>query len=85
MYRVIYKKAAAKGLMKIRGNQGKKIRDALEEIAITPKGYKGDWKPLSGSPYWRLRIGGYRAICEIQDDKLVLLALKIGPRGDVYK
>jgi len=25
----------------------------------------GDWKQLQGSPFWRLRVGGWRIICEI--------------------
>lgn len=34
---------------------------------------------------WRYRIGDYRLICDIQDEKLVILALCIGHRRDVYK
>ena len=33
---------------------------------------------------WRYRVGGYRIICEIQDDKLVVLALLIGHRREIY-
>ena len=33
----------------------------------------------------RYRIGDYRLICEIQDDKLVILALTIGHRREVYE
>ncbi|MCD7727289.1 MAG: type II toxin-antitoxin system RelE/ParE family toxin [Ruminococcus sp.] len=33
---------------------------------------------------WRYRIGDYRLICEIEDDKLVILALSVGHRRDVY-
>lgn len=33
---------------------------------------------------WRYRIGDYRMICSIQDNKLVILALTIGHRKDVY-
>ncbi len=35
--------------------------------------------------HWRLRVGGYQAVCAIEDGDLVLLVLKVGPRGDVYK
>lgn len=38
---------------------------------------------LSGS--WRYRIGDYRLICEIFDDKLIILALTIEHRKDIYK
>lgn len=34
---------------------------------------------------WRYRIGDYRLICEIKDDKLVILALTVGHRRDIYK
>lgn len=34
---------------------------------------------------WRYRIGDYRIIWLIEDDKLVILALTIGHRSDIYK
>ena len=34
---------------------------------------------------WRYRIGDYRLICEIRDEELVILALTIGHRREVYK
>jgi len=37
------------------------------------------------SSFWRLRVGNWRAICEIREQELVLLVLKIGSRGDGYK
>ncbi len=37
------------------------------------------------SGQWRYRIGDYRLICSIEDDKLVILALTVGHRSDIYK
>ena len=34
---------------------------------------------------WRYRIGDYRLICEIRDEELVIIALSIGHRRDIYK
>lgn len=34
---------------------------------------------------WRYRVGDFRVICEIQDDRLVVLAIAIGHRREVYK
>jgi mRNA interferase RelE/StbE len=34
---------------------------------------------------WRYRIGDYRLLCDIQDEKLVILALTVGHRRDVYE
>lgn len=36
------------------------------------------------SGQWRYRIGDYRLICQIEDERLVILALNIGHRRDVY-
>ncbi len=33
---------------------------------------------------WRYRIGNYRLICQIEDDKLIILALSIGHRKNIY-
>lgn len=39
--------------------------------------------PLSG--FWRYRIGDYRVICEIDEGRLVVIALIVGHRGDIYR
>ena len=44
---------------------------------------KGPTANRSGQ--WRYRIGDYRMICTIQDDKLVILALSIGHRREIYQ
>lgn len=36
------------------------------------------------SGQWRYRIGDYRLICQINDNKLVILALSVGHRREVY-
>ena len=37
------------------------------------------------SGQWRYRVGNYRLIAEIEDDRIVILILSIGHRSDVYK
>ncbi len=85
MYTLTFKKSALKMLLKMPRGHAQKMQEALEAIAEDPFNYQGDWKPLKGEPYWRLRQGSYRAICSINDGELVLLVLKGGSRGDVYK
>ena len=38
--------------------------------------------PLAG--LWRYRIGDYRAICDIYDQRLVGLVIEVGSRSDIY-
>ena len=37
------------------------------------------------SGQWRYRIGDYRLICHINDNELIILALSVGHRRDVYE
>lgn len=44
---------------------------------------KGLTAGLSGK--WRYRIGDYRVLCVLRDAELVVLAIEIGHRRDIYK
>ena len=34
---------------------------------------------------WRYRVGDYRLICDIQDERITVLVLELGHRKDVYR
>ena len=85
MFTIRYSKQANKTKAKMPKDIAERIDAALESIAADPVAYQGDWKSLQDSPFWRLREGGWRAICEIIHNELIIYVLKIGPRGDVYK
>jgi mRNA interferase RelE/StbE len=40
---------------------------------------------LSGRDEYRLRVGDYRVLFEIEDDQLVVLVVEIGHRRGVYR
>ena len=58
-----------------------------DKIWLIVKTPEKRWKGLTANHHgqWRYRIGDYRLICEIDDQKLVILALSIGHRRNVYK
>jgi mRNA interferase RelE/StbE len=85
MFTIRYSKRANKTKAKMPKDVAKRIDAALESIAADPVAYQGDWKPLQDSPFWRLREGDWRAICEIMHSELIIYVLKIGSRGDAYK
>ena len=85
MYKIIFKKEAAKSLNKLPRNLAKMIREKLEAVAANPYADHPNAKKLQGRDGYRLRVGDWRVIYEIQNDKLVILVLKIAPRGEVYR
>lgn len=42
-------------------------------------------KQLQDSEFWRYRVGDYRILCEIQDERLTVLAVDLGHRREVYR
>ncbi len=85
MFTLRFAKPALKALLKMPVGIGKRMRAELDAVAADPSAYRGDWKRLQGSDLWRLRVGDWRAICDVRDGELVLLVVKIAPRGDANK
>ena len=45
-------------------------------------------KPLTGvklDEYWKYRVGDYRIICEIEDDNMRIIAIRVGHRRAIYR
>ncbi len=85
MYQVVYRKSAAKTLTGMPKPLAEKFLTAFERLASDSETERLDIKPLSGRQGCRLRIGQWRAIYRIEDEKMVIEVVRIGPRGDVYK
>jgi mRNA interferase RelE/StbE len=84
MCRVEYSKQAMKALLKMPRNTAGLIRRKIEQLAMDPHAMPNVVK-LVGRPGCRLRIGDWRVIFEVEEDKLVVLVLKIAPRGGAYE
>jgi len=83
MYEVVVGKQALKQLEKIPLIYYKKIKSALISLASDPR--PQGYLKLKARDGYRIRVGNYRIIYEIQDDKLIVLIITIAHRKDVYE
>lgn len=62
------------------------IRAWIEKNLVNCDDPRAQGKGLSAnrSGQWRYRIGDYRLICLIEDDRLIIIALTIGHRSEIY-
>jgi mRNA interferase RelE/StbE len=85
MYKILFTKQADKTLRKMSRNRALLIRNKLESIATSPYAKHNNVTKLHNRLGYRLRVADWCVIYDIQDGKLVILVLKIGPRGGVYR
>ncbi len=82
MYEVIFSNKAKKQLFKLEKNLQERIIAALERIRIRPQVYT---TKLVGDPGYKLRVGDYRIIMDIDNNNLIILIIKIGHRREIYQ
>lgn len=83
-YQVLLSKAARKQLNTFPVFIHNKIIEDIATLAETPR--PAGCKKLKGQKNaWRIRVGDYRVIYEIEDKQLRILVIAIGHRKDIYE
>ena len=83
--KIEYAPAASKQFTQLDKPIQRRIKKYMNEIAIldNPRARgKGLTSNLSG--LWRYRVGDYRILCRIRDDKLIITVIEIEHRSMVY-
>jgi len=78
---------AEKQLHKLDRAVQKRLLDWLDDRIEGCKDPRHFGEPLKGdlAGLWRYRVGDYRIICELQDNRLVVVAIAIGHRREIYR
>lgn len=79
---------ATKQLAKLDKTDARRITAFLRQRLAVLDDPRTTGKALSGPQLgmcWRYRVGDYRIICDIQDDRLCVLVIEIGNRREVYR
>ncbi|WP_455452113.1 type II toxin-antitoxin system RelE family toxin [Streptococcus salivarius] len=82
-YKIVPTPKFAKSFKKLDPFVRKQIKSYLNRITDTPRA-KGKTLVANRTGQWRYRIGAYRVIVNIQDNELIILALEVGHRRDIY-
>lgn len=85
MYSIVFTKQAIRSMQKLPASMRDRVRDRLEQVASAPYAQHPNVTKLQGRDGYRLRIGDWRVLYDVQDEKLVVLVLKVAPRGEVYR
>lgn len=80
MYKIVWDEKVHEQLLKLDSLLSKRIIKKVSELSENP--FSKEIKKLRGIPGYRLRVGDYRVIFDMEKD--LILILKIGHRKNIY-
>jgi len=83
-YRVEIKQSAIKELHKLQADIGKRVLDSLELLATDPRPAQS-LKLVETNSSYRLRVGDYRVLYQVDDKAKMVMVLRIAHRKEVYR
>jgi mRNA interferase RelE/StbE len=83
VYRVEIQRKALKELRRIDRQDQKRILKVIDGLAEDPR--PAGSKKLTDTEDWRIRVGSYRIVYRIQEQRLLVLVVRIAHRSDVYR
>ena len=83
MYAVFIERYALKQIAKLDRKIILIVKEAIAGLAFNPR--PQGYKKLKGEDAYRIRVGDYRIIYEIEDDKIIVTVVSVGHRKDIYK
>ena len=81
-YKIVWSIPAVKELKHLDRSIAKRIYEKVDLLSYNPERYV---EKLVRYQYYRLRIGDYRVILDIQHEMVRILILKVGHRSNVYE
>ena len=81
-YEVLIRRRAAKQLAELPLRDYERVKVSIFALGDNPRP-QGCLK-LTGRPGWRIRIGNYRVIYEVEDQRRTVTVLDVGNRRDIY-
>jgi len=84
MYSILYSPVALKSLKSLPVDIAEKIVRSIKEIQDSPKVHVKKLKGFIKSPLYSLRVGEYRVIMSIEDEKLIIFVIEVGHRSKIY-
>lgn len=84
MYNIEIAPAAERAIKRLPGDTQKRIIRAIVKLDVNPRP-SGVRKLQGANDLYRYRVGDYRIVYQIQDEKLVVLVVRVAHRREVYR
>ena len=85
MFKVEYSKSARKALKAMPRNVAGLIVEKIGALAVDPFASNNNVRKLTSHPGYRLRVGDWRVVYLIHERALLIVVVRIAPRGEAYQ
>jgi len=85
LYQIEFLPSARKELSSLHRDAQKRIGRKIDSLSINPRPHGVEKLEGKRGSFYRLRVGDYRTLYEIQDEILLVLVIKVGHRREVYR
>ena len=83
MYHVQLSKAVQRSIKRLAPTVRQRVRSTIDALAQQPR--PPGAQKMAGSDRWRVRVGNYRIVYHIEDDRLIVTVVRVGHRREVYR
>ena len=87
-WQIEFDESARKELAKLDRKVARRLIDFLKTRVLNLRDPRSVGQALRGSTlgeFWKYRVGDFRIIASIQDDRMIVLVLRVGNRSDIYR
>ena len=86
-WRIEWDERAVKDLKRLDRQARRRILQFMAERVETGSNPRAAGRALRGplGEFWRYRVGPYRIVCRIEDDRLVVLVVRVAHRREAYR
>jgi mRNA interferase RelE/StbE len=87
-WQIEFDESAKKELAKLDRQVARRLVEFLKNRVLNQRDPRSVGQALRGSTlgeFWKYRVGDFRIIASIQDDRMIVLVLRVGNRSDIYR
>jgi mRNA interferase RelE/StbE len=84
LYQIEFSRQADRQFRNLPSQIQQRLKSKIDSLANTPRPHGSE--KLSGTePLYRIRVGDYRIVYAVEDERLLVLVVKVGHRREVYR
>jgi mRNA interferase RelE/StbE len=83
LYEIVFKRKVRSAVARLPENAHERVSCAIDSLAENPR--PTGCRRLRDREDWRIRVGNYRVIYGIDDDRQIVEILKVAHRRDIYR